>query len=291
MLNRAEYVEQTYFFRTLAERICDHVPIQDVLAGLREETLTTTKLPLAIDYMLSELCHQGVVATAMSRLSHYFAPFQTYVVDEAENDRGRFDMRLAFKILQSEAQYRAEDPTPQGIFLFQFETICRNRLSYDCGLAAIAKDPLLNQQWKQWVLTVRRQIGLVDFADMVYVRSQYYRDRCARGSPSFEAAAARKGQEANAAADAIVLFGENEGKIAWANRRKDPLFLFSALQRQLGYPVIPRPQPADDSSRQLPSFLRRIERLETRMKLVEEERGKGIDLTQFFHPPDRPGEN
>ena len=33
-----------------------------------------------------------------------------------------------------------------------------------------------------------------------------------------------------------MLFGEKEGKIAWANRKKDPLYLFAALQRHLGYP-------------------------------------------------------
>ena len=38
-----------------------------------------------------------------------------------------------------------------------------------------------------------------------------------------------------------MLFGEKEGRIAMANRRKDPLYLFSALQRHLGYPSVPRP--------------------------------------------------
>ena len=38
-----------------------------------------------------------------------------------------------------------------------------------------------------------------------------------------------------------TLFGEKEGKIARANRGRDPLYLFSALQRQLGYPEVPRP--------------------------------------------------
>ena len=77
------------------------------------------------------------------------------------------------------------------------------------------------------------------------------------------------------------MFGEKEGRIAWANRGKDPLYLFSALQRQLGYPAVPkpkRPQPQNES----PMILaRRLDRLELRIKLLEEESKGGIDLSQF----------
>ena len=44
-----------------------------------------------------------------------------------------------------------------------------------------------------------------------------------------------------------TLFGEKEGKIARANRGRDPLYLFSALQRQLGYPEVPRPRRPDEA--------------------------------------------
>jgi hypothetical protein len=84
-----------------------------------------------------------------------------------------------------------------------------------------------------------------------------------------------------AAAQPAILFGEKEGRIAWANRGKDPLYLFSALQRQLGYPAVPkpkRPQPQNES----PMILaRRLDRLELRVKLLEEESKGGIDLSQF----------
>ena len=287
MLDREEYIEQAHFFRALGERITQHAPIQDLLAGLRDETLSTTKLPLAIDYMLSELRHLGVMAAAMTRLNHYFSPFQTYLVAEAEEDSGRFDMRLAFEVLHREAKYRAENATPQGMFLYQFETICRNRLRYDPGLAAVAWDPILDDDWKQWVLTLRRQIGLVDFAEMVYVRSQYYRLRHARLVDAGRGRIGNDGYPRKHVPDRAVLFGENEGKIAWANRRKDPLYLFSALQRQLGYPQVPRPQTPDDAAVALPGVLRRVERLETRLKLVEEERSDSFDLTKFYQRPDK----
>ena len=58
-LPREEYVEQAHFFSVLAERMAENSPAQEVLGAMREEVLATTKLPLAIDFLLSELRHQG----------------------------------------------------------------------------------------------------------------------------------------------------------------------------------------------------------------------------------------
>ena len=270
MLEREEYIEQAYFFRVLAERLRQNIPLQDLLEQTKEELLATTKLPLAIDFFLSELRHTGGVASAIERLQHYFTPFQAYLIREAEDEGGRFDMRIAVSVLRRMAEYLSGEPTRPGLFLYQFETLCRNRLSYDRGLRAAADDPLFNEHWKAWILTVRRQMGLVDFADLLYVRSALYARR-AGGVPEEE-----------------VLFGEKEGKIAWANRRKDPLFLFAALQRQLNYPAVPRPEPIDPTPELIPQMLRRLERLETRIKLLEEEQKEGaVDLTRFYRPPEQ----
>jgi RNAse (barnase) inhibitor barstar len=272
MLDREEYVEQAYFFRTLSERLDLNIPMQELLEALCEEVLATTKLPLAIDYLRSELIHSGAICTAMERLNHYFSPFQTYVVKEAENDRGRFDLRIGLSILLREAEYRSGQPSAPGVFFYQFETLCRNRLQYDDGLRAIAADPIFDGPWRDWILTVRRQIGIIDLADMIYVRSQFYLQR------------SRTRQNAENE-HTTMLFGEKEGKIALANRRKDPIFLFAALQRHLGYPHVPRPKPAQMSMDLLPQVLRRIERLETRTKLLEEEQQSGIDITRFYSKP------
>src|SRR5688500_8510742 len=110
MLDREEYVEQAYLFRAVLERLPDGVPLQDSLYQVRQEVLSTTRLPLAIDFMLSELKHTGMVSTAMARLGHYFHPFQTYAMTEAEAEHGRFDMRIALQLLQSEAEYRSKEP-------------------------------------------------------------------------------------------------------------------------------------------------------------------------------------
>lgn len=57
------------------------------------------------------------------------------------------------------------------------------------------------------------------------------------------------------------------------------------LHRHLGYPDVPRPAKSDESPQLIPLLVRRVERLETRLKLVEEEAKGGIDLTQFYAPP------
>src|SRR3990170_1103332 len=147
VLDREEYVEQAYFYRTLRERMQQSMSTQELLGAIRQEILS------------------------------------------------------------------------------------RNRLGYDYGLEAVARDPAYDEGWREWILTVRRQVGIVDFADMIYVRSEHYRQQ--RGDPGKP-----------------ILFGEREGKIALANRRKDPLFLFSALARHLGYPSVPRPK-IDESAERL----------------------------------------
>lgn len=271
MLDREEYVEQAHFFGTLAERATLGLSTQELLGMVREELLSTTNLPHAIDFMAGELKFSGVFHPAMEKLSHYFTPFQTFVIAEAENDRGKFDMNLGCRVLAREAEYRARGATAQGVFVYEFETLARNRLGYDRGLHAIAGDPLFDENWREWIAIVRHQIGLVDFADLIYVRSEHYQRRAEDPSQLRHA-----------------LFGEKEGRIAIANRGKDPLLLFGALHRHLGYPEVPRPAKSDDSPQLVVQLARRIEKLEARLKLVEEEQKGGIDLTQFYVDPRRP---
>lgn len=272
-----EYIEQAYLFRALAERLPENHTVQDLLLQVKNELLSTTRLPMAIDFLLAELKHAGTMASAMARLPHYFTPFQTYVAREAEADTGRFDMRIAVDILRSEAEYRSHAPRPQGLFMFQLECLCRNRLKYDPGLSAMAEDPLYDAAWKEWIYIVRAQMGFVDFAELIYARSEYYRQqRAADGeSPSL---------------DRPVLFDVKEGKIAWANRQKDPVFLFLALQRHLGYPPVPRPKKTDETPNLIPQLKAKIDRLEQRMKLLEEDAKGGIDITKFYGPQKDAGE-
>ena len=287
-LAREEYIEQMHFFSVLGDRLQDNTPAQEVLGAIREEVLATTKLPMAIDFLLAELRHLGMFSQGMSRLTHYFTPFQCYVMREAENDHSRFDLRVGLQILSREAQYRTEEViTRAGLFLYQLEALCRNRLGYDEGLEAMSQDPSYNPGWREWILTVRRQIGIVELADLIYVRSDFYRHRQSdskwSSSPS-PGADPSSGEAVEESLDTEVgiLFGLQEGRIAWANRQKDPLLLFAALHRQLGYPEVPRTQLANPEERLLPTLARRVEQLESRLKLVEEEQRGGIQLERFY---------
>jgi len=268
LLEPEEYIEQAYFYRTLRERMLQAMSTQELLVAISHEVLSTAKLPMALEFMAAELKLTGGFATAMARLGHYFTPFQTYVIQEAEKEEGRFDFRVALEILEREAEYRGKGGSQQGIFLYHFETLCRNRLGYDRGLVAVAADPIYDQAWREWIDIVRRQIGLIDFAALIYVRSEHYaRINGPPGKP--------------------ILFGEREGKIALANRRKDPLYLFSALNRHLNYPSVPRPKKEDAPEQRLDQMARRIERLETRIKLLEEELRGGININRFYTGPEK----
>lgn len=286
-LPKEEYVEQVHFFKTLGDHLLENFPAQEALAAIREEVLATTKLPMAIDLLLSELRHQGAFADGMKLLGHYFTPFQTYVMAEAENDRSRFDLRVGLQILAREAQYRVEDDvTRQGLFFYQFEALCRNRLGYDVGLDAMARDPSFDSAWSEWLQTVRRQIGLVELADLIYVRSEYYWEKQAQSAGLPRSGSEQPLAGKGADAEATVLFGQREGRIAWANRERDPLLLFAAMQRQLGYPEVPRTKQADPEEHLLPQLARRVEQLESRLKLVEEEQRGGIQLERFYSRED-----
>ena len=54
------------------------------------------------------------------------------------------------------------------------------------------------------------------------------------------------------------------------------------MQRHLGYPEVPRPTQPDETHELIPQLARRVERLESRIKLMEEERQAGIDITRFY---------
>ncbi len=272
-LERPEYVEQAYLYQLLRERLAEEMPMQELLDQVRFELLTTTNLPMAIDYLLTELKHSGLMSPAMLKLSHYFTPFQSYVVSEAEQETGRFAMETALSVLEAEAKYRINSATPEGLFLFQFEVLCRNRLNYDKGLTAISGDPIFDTDWAKWILMLRAQIGLVDFADLLFLASEEYRQRMIEAGESVEG----KGP---------WLFGRREGRIAVGNRRKEPLFLFSAMQRHLGYPAVPRSKKPNQNPDLIPQLMRRMERLESRIKLMEEERRTGLDITKYYKKSD-----
>lgn len=273
VLDREEYIEQAYFFAAFRERLLDGLPSQEILARIGEEILSTTKLPLAISFMLTECKLSGQMAPAMERLNHYFTPFQTYVIARAEDDFSRFPMDQALLVLEREATYRANEPLAAGLFIYQFETLSRNRLGYGKGLDAIAADPFFDGSWREYIALLRSRLGDVDFADLIYSRSSYLVTERRRRDPAYQS-------------KYPILFGEKEGKIARANRGRDPMYLFSALQRQLGYPEVPRPKRPDGLEARILLLEQRVAQLENRLKLAESEIQQDYDLSQVQVKPE-----
>ncbi len=275
-LSREEYIEQAHFFRVYRERMCDKFPAQEILTSIHEEILITTKLPMALEFLAGEILLTGRLSDGMAHLSHYFTPFQAFIMGQSEDDKSRFDQSIALEVLQREAEYRSNSPAPAGMFIYQFECVARNRLGYDLGLEAIAEDPLYNEHWSDWILKIRRQLGTIDFGDMIYYRSEF---------------AVEEKRQSIGDEDYLpsypILFGHQEGRIAKANRGKEPLLMFAALQRQLGYPAVPRLKPRlEDGPLTHPALEQRLQRIEQTLKLIQSELKGGIDLSQFFvNPP------
>jgi hypothetical protein len=271
VLDREEYVEQAYLFRTVRERLAENQPAQEVFTRIHEELLSSTRLPYAVQFLAAELKHTGLVASGFAKLPHYFTAFQTFVVRQAENEKSRFPMITAFVLLEREAAYRGDKPTKPGLFVYQFECIARNRLGYLDGLDALSSDPFYDADWRAYFDSLRKQVGEIDFCDLVYLRSELYVKEEKRKNPAYEP-------------PVPPIFGEKEGKIAKASRTRDPLFLFAALQRQLGYPEVPRYKIRDDATTKLDIIQTKLRELEMRVKLTEGELRGSVDLSQFGKP-------
>jgi hypothetical protein len=271
LLEREEYIEQAYLFRVMRERMAEGMATQEVLERIDQEILSTTRLPFAVQFLKAEVKHTGLLSSGFARLPHYFTPFQAFVVQATEQEVLRFSMELALLVLQREVEYRAGSPTPSGLFVYQFEVLCRNRLGYAGGLTAMKKDPFYSPEWQGFLEMVRDQVGTVDFAELIYLRSDWYVQDRRRQDPAYEP-------------PVPPVFGVKEGKIAAANRDRDPLYLFAALQRQLNYPEVPRQKPRDEVSVKLALLDKRLAELDARIKLVEGELRGQVDLSELGRP-------
>jgi hypothetical protein len=137
----------------------------------------------------------------------------------------------------------------------------------------MAGDPFYTDDWIDYILTLRSRLGDVDFADLIFVRSeQFVRERL-RISPDF-------------VPKFPILFGEKEGKIARANRGRDPMYLFAALQRQLGYPEVPRLRRPDELEARVLLLEQKIAMLENRLKSAESDIQHDVDLAKVLVKPE-----
>jgi hypothetical protein len=138
-------------------------------------------------------------------------------------------------------------------------------------LYAIAQDPFYPDDWRNMIDMIRKQVGSVDFADLVYLRSMQYVADQHRTDPNYEP-------------PVPALFEVKEGKIAKASRGRDPLFLFAALQRQLDYPEVPQPAPREDTSSKFDEMRAKVRDLEARIRMLEAETSGTFDPTLFGKP-------
>ena len=136
--------------------------------------------------------------------------------------------------------------------------------------------------WRDWILKLRRQIGMVDLADVIYVHSEYYWQR-AEKSQGRELPRLADESESPERAGLSVEPGGRRRPLRRARRphragqsQERPALPFSSLHRQLGYPEVPRMKPADQEKALLPQLARRLEQMETRLKILEEEQRGGL---------------
>jgi len=277
-LSREELIEQAYFFRAVRQRLEEGWPTQQILEQLQGELLATTRMPLAVDFMTTQLKHGGRISDSMAGLPHYFTGFQTYVVAQSEAERAKFTFAQAMLILEREAEYKAETASPAGLFVYQLETLTRNQLGYLDGMMAMESDQTYDEDWRQYIGFVRSQVGLMDFSELIYIRSEFAVSEKRKSDPDY--APSRR-----------PLFGEKEGRIAAANRGRDPNYLFAALQRQLGFPKVPRPPRQSDQSREMEDIKRRMKALESKLQIIEGEVYDRTDPKLFVskeNPPKPP---
>ena len=269
--NHEECIEQAYFFETFRDRLLHGMSAQDVLSNVHQELLSSLRLPMAVQFLATDMRHTGRLSSGFQHLKHYFTPFQAYVVTMAEEEKSQFTIDMALLILEREARYKAKEPTRAGLFVYQFEAIARNRLGYDKGLMAVAADPFYGSDWANYVDLVRRQLGGYDFGELLYVRSELYLQDQRRGKPDYQP-------------PVPALFGVREGKIAKASYGRDPLYLFAALQRQLGYPVVPKPEAKSDLATQYEMLQTKLREMDARIRILEAEARGNFDPTQFGTP-------
>ena len=275
-LDREEYIEQAYCFRTFRERLDDNTPAQEILRSLSEELLATTNLPKAVDFLRGEILHAGRISPGMARLSHYFTPFQTFVMSRAEEERSRFDQKTALLALERLAEYLAGMPTPAGLFIYQFECIARNRLGYDRGMKAIADDPFYDKTWRDWILKARLRLGTTDFGQLIYYRSEQYLAERRKRTPAYKPSYP-------------ILFSVQEDGSPRPTGGRIRCTCSPRCSGKSAIPRAPRLRAKEPGPIIHPALEQRLQRIETRLKILDSEVKGEFDLSEYYVKPEAPG--
>ena len=273
VLDRDEYVEQAYFFRVFRERLADNLPAQDILTRVHEELLSSTRLPYAVQFLVAELKHSGLLANGFcetAALLHSVPGVRRS--GRPRTRRSGFRCRRPCSSWNARRSSRPRSPTKPGLFIYQFETIARNRLGYLDGTAAVAADPIYDADWRAFIGGLPRQVGDIDFADLVYLRSELYRAGAAARESVLRAVAAaavrREGGEDRQ--------GEPQPRPAVSLRRAPATTRVSRSATLL--------RSATTARSKWEKLETKLRELETRLKLAEGELRGNVDLSQFGKP-------
>ena len=142
------YVEQAYFFRTFLKRMADNMPAQEVLESLHQELLSSTRMPMAIQFLATEIKHSGLLATGLERLPHYFTKFQAFSSPEAEDEGRRIIMPTA-RSSSSRRRRNQANPDRPGCSSTSSKHSSEPPRYLD-GIIAMEDDPLYDADWTEY---------------------------------------------------------------------------------------------------------------------------------------------
>ena len=138
-LDHDEYVEQAHFFRTLGERLPQNMPLQDLLLSCRTRSWRPRScLRVGVSARRAETFRRDRRGDGEAA-----ALFHARSRPTSCRRRKTSEVVLTCGWLSNccacEAEYLARGATRQGMFMYQFECLCRNRLRYERGLDAMAR--------------------------------------------------------------------------------------------------------------------------------------------------------
>ena len=272
VLDREEYIEQAYFFRASASGSPTTCRPRTSSPRLHEELLTTTRLPYAVQFLAAEIKHTGPARQRVREAAALLHPFQAFVIRQAEEEKQRFPMADGAAGAGTRGRVPGRAADQPGLFVYQFETIARNRLGYIDGLAAMAADPLYDADWRATSTSSAGRSATSTSRDLVYLRSELYVTEQRRANPAYEpsraAALRREGGEDRQ--------GQPRPRPAVPVRRAA-----AATRLPRGAAVTQRD---DGKTRSWSKIETKLRELETRLKLAEGELRGNIDLSQFGKP-------
>ena len=146
----------------------------------------------------------------MSRLSHYFLLIRPLSFNRLKMIAVDSTCKLPWlSCNRRQISYRIRRPRS-----FSINSRRLRRLPFD-RTSAMAKDPIFDPDWSEWIYIVRRQVGIVDLADLIFGERSLFRAVSATWPKVMRSLATKRADR-------------------WAIGT-NPLLLFAALQRHLGY--------------------------------------------------------